>query len=237
MQNRLDVVNAKVADKPAVKAMIHYGGEGPLGVFTNGIYADLLQLAGGETVFPDEPKNSAQVSPEVTVALKPEVIFVLEYGTPFDQMRDYLRTTFPNIPAVQNDRIVLVDAGIFPPGYRNVEAVEVFAKALHPEAFTEAAASISTYPLTIENCGRTLTFAKPPERVLTTWQAPPELLVKLGLGDKIIGTENALQFPPPADIAEAYAKVPVLAKQTASQRSDHCRQARLYYFLVPGLGL
>lgn len=218
MQSRLDAVQAKVADAPAVNAMIYYGGEGPLGVFTNGIYGDLLKLAGGATIFPDEPQNSAQVSPEVVASLNPEVIFVLEYGTSFDQMRDYLRTTFPNVPAVQNDRIVLVDGGIFPPGYRNVEAVEVFAQALHPEAFTEAAAT-SSYPLTIENCGRTLTFAKAPERVLTTWQAPPELLVKLGLGDKIVGTENAQQFPPPAEIAEAYAKVPVLAAQTAAKEA------------------
>ncbi|MFN8440073.1 MAG: ABC transporter substrate-binding protein [Caldilineaceae bacterium] len=79
--------------------------------------------------------------------------------------------------------------------------------------------NLAGFPLTIENCGRTLTISKPPERVLTTWQAPPELLVKLGLGDKIVGTENALQFPPPADIAEAYAKVPVLAKQAASKEA------------------
>ena len=84
---------------------------------------------------------------------------------------------------------------------------------------TAAEATLAGFPLTIENCGRTLTFATPPERVLTTWQAPPELLVKLGLGDKIVGTENALQFPPPADIAEAYAKVPVLAKQAASKEA------------------
>lgn len=219
MQARLDAVQAKVADAPAVNAMIYYGGEGPLGVFTNGIYGDLLKLAGGATIFPDEPQNSAQVSPEVVASLNPEVIFVLEYGTPFAQMRDYLHTTFPNVPAVQNDRIVLVDGGIFPPGYRNVEAVELFAQALHPEAFTATAATTAAYPLTIENCGRTLTFEKAPERVLTTWQTPPELLVKLGLGDKIIGTENALQFPPPEAIAEAYAKVPVLAEQTASKEA------------------
>lgn len=84
---------------------------------------------------------------------------------------------------------------------------------------TASTANLAGFPLTIENCGRTLTFTKPPERVLTTWQTPPELLVKLGLGDRIIGTENALQFPPPAEIAEAYAKVPVLAEQTAAKEA------------------
>ncbi len=135
MQGRVAAVQAKVTGATPLKATIYYGGEGPLGVFTNGIYGDLLALAGGATVFPDEPQNSAEISVEVLAAANPDVIFVLEYGTPFEQMRDYLRTTFPNIDAVKNDRIVLVDGGIFPPGYRNVEAVEVFAKAMHPEAF------------------------------------------------------------------------------------------------------
>lgn len=80
-------------------------------------------------------------------------------------------------------------------------------------------AATSGFPLTIENCGRKLTFTKAPERVITTWQAPPELLVKLGLGDKIIGTENGQQFAPPADIAEAYTKVPVLAKEAAAKEA------------------
>ncbi|MBP7694345.1 MAG: ABC transporter substrate-binding protein [Anaerolineales bacterium] len=88
-------------------------------------------------------------------------------------------------------------------------------------AFGDGMASMpmAAYPVTIENCGRKLTFDKAPERVLTTWQAPPELLVKLGLGDKIIGTQNGQQFAPPAEIAEAYNQLPVLAPQAASKEA------------------
>ncbi len=75
------------------------------------------------------------------------------------------------------------------------------------------------YPLTIENCGRSVTFEKAPERVITTWQTPPELLIKLGLGDRIIGTEWNGQFPPPADIAEEFNKLPILSKEAASKEA------------------
>ena len=207
MKGRVDAVQKAVAGKPSLKATIYYGGEGPLGVFTNGIYADLLKLAGGETVFPNEPQNSAEMSVEAFAAANPDVIFVLEYGTPFDKMREYLRKTFPNISAVKSDRIVLVDSGTFPPGYRNVEAVEAFAKGLHPEAF--AAASTTAYPVTIENCGRTLTFDKAPTRVVSLWQPPNELLLALGLQDNIMALAgNYTDLRP--DLAPLAAKIKII---------------------------
>ncbi len=198
MRGRIDAVQQAVAGKPTLSATIYYGGEGPLGVFTNGIYADLLKLAGGKTVFPNEKQNSAEISVEAFAAANPDVIFALEYGTPFEEMRAYLRKTFPNISAVKNDRIVLVDSGTFPPGYRNIEAVEAFARGLHPDAF--ASASTTAYPITIQNCGSTLTFTKAPERVLVTYQNVAEILVKLGLKDKIVGVTYGQAYPAPVDM-------------------------------------
>lgn len=47
----------------------------------------------------------------------------------------------------------------------------------------------TTYPLTIENCGSTETFTKPPETVLTEGApAMTALLISLGLKDKIVKT-------------------------------------------------
>lgn len=43
-------------------------------------------------------------------------------------------------------------------------------------------------PVTIDNCGRTLTFDTPPERVVSLGQASTELLYSLGLGDRVAGT-------------------------------------------------
>ncbi len=50
-----------------------------------------------------------------------------------------------------------------------------------------ATPDLSTYPVSIENCGRTLTFTKPPERVIGMWQPPNEMLLALGVQDRIIG--------------------------------------------------
>lgn len=54
---------------------------------------------------------------------------------------------------------------------------------------TAAAAAESTkYPLTLENCGETLTFQKAPASTVTVGQAATEVLYSLGLDDKVSGT-------------------------------------------------
>lgn len=44
------------------------------------------------------------------------------------------------------------------------------------------------YPLSVENCGSALTFAKAPATAVSIGQASTELLYSLGLGDKLVGT-------------------------------------------------
>ncbi|MFJ9817779.1 ABC transporter substrate-binding protein [Streptomyces sp. NPDC101151] len=59
---------------------------------------------------------------------------------------------------------------------------------------TEAAASRTGYPVTIENCGRTQTFEKAPSRVVVmngASVAEVSTLLALGLGDKIVANEQA----------------------------------------------
>jgi iron complex transport system substrate-binding protein len=45
----------------------------------------------------------------------------------------------------------------------------------------------TTYPLTIDNCGQTVTFEAAPERVVTIKSTATELLLSLGLADRIVG--------------------------------------------------
>ncbi|MFN8440083.1 MAG: ABC transporter substrate-binding protein [Caldilineaceae bacterium] len=135
MQTRIAAVQAKVAGRPVVKALIYYGGEGPLGVFTNGVYGDILKLAGGETIFPDTDNTAPQVSIEEVAVRAPEVFLCIEYGTSFADMQAFLFKTFPNSPAGQNQRAALVPDGTTPASYRTVAAIEAFAKVFHPEAF------------------------------------------------------------------------------------------------------
>ncbi|MGH3753416.1 MAG: ABC transporter substrate-binding protein [Pseudonocardiaceae bacterium] len=55
---------------------------------------------------------------------------------------------------------------------------------------TSGAAQAKGFPVTVENCGRTLTFTKPPERVVTGYHPVFETMVDLGLGDRIIARLN-----------------------------------------------
>lgn len=51
-----------------------------------------------------------------------------------------------------------------------------------------AAAEPTQYPLTLENCGETLTFGNAPASTVTVGQAATEVLYSLGLGEKVIGS-------------------------------------------------
>ncbi|MDU9006362.1 ABC transporter substrate-binding protein [Sedimentitalea todarodis] len=59
---------------------------------------------------------------------------------------------------------------------------------------TAVTAQQTSYPLTIANCGHTLTFEGPPENTVALGQSTTELLYLLGLGDTVSGT--AVWFNP-----------------------------------------
>ncbi|WP_097143122.1 ABC transporter substrate-binding protein [Rhizobium subbaraonis] len=73
------------------------------------------------------------------------------------------------------------------------------------------AAQETQYPLSIQNCGRTLTFDKAPSRAVADGQNSAEVFYLLGLGDKVVG--SALWIGP---VLEGYedvdARVPRIAE-------------------------
>ncbi|NGO66304.1 ABC transporter substrate-binding protein [Rhizobium daejeonense] len=54
--------------------------------------------------------------------------------------------------------------------------------------FHNAMAAGTSYPLTLENCGRQVTFEKAPSRTVSIGQSSTEILYLLGLADKVVGT-------------------------------------------------
>jgi len=52
----------------------------------------------------------------------------------------------------------------------------------------EQGTATSAYPLTVENCGRTLTIDAPPQRAVSLNQGSTEILLSLGLADRMVGT-------------------------------------------------
>lgn len=76
-------------------------------------------------------------------------------------------------------------------------------------AAAPASAAPTKYPLTIENCGAQITFEKAPERAIGLGQNSAEILLLLGLEDRMAGTAFWPSQVLP-QLAEANAKVKLL---------------------------
>ena len=70
----------------------------------------------------------------------------------------------------------------------------------------------------IDNCGRTLSFDSPPQRVVTIGQGSTEILLSLGLGDRIVGSAVWLA-PLPEHLAAQGNALPRLADNSPSFES------------------
>lgn len=71
-------------------------------------------------------------------------------------------------------------------------------------------------PLTLSNCGVDVSFDAPPQRVVTIKSTSTELLLALGLGDRIVGTAFP-DGPVPEEWADAAEGIPVLADRMPSE--------------------
>lgn len=73
----------------------------------------------------------------------------------------------------------------------------------------------TSYPITLDNCGVEVTVTAPPQRVVSLDQNSTEILLSLGLADRIVGTASWTDPVLPA-LAEANAAVPRLADNAPS---------------------
>ncbi len=81
-----------------------------------------------------------------------------------------------------------------------------------PPPRSEAAATV------VQSCGRALEFAAPPHRAVSLEQNATEIMLSLGLTDRMIGTSYRTD-PVLDELAEAYGSVPVLAERYPSRES------------------
>jgi iron complex transport system substrate-binding protein len=86
-------------------------------------------------------------------------------------------------------------------------------------AETARSGTISTaaegFPLTIDNCGETVTVDAPPSRAIGYYQQSTELLLALGLQDSMVGTVYP-DNPPLPRYAPAYEAMPEISDKDAS---------------------
>lgn len=81
-----------------------------------------------------------------------------------------------------------------------------------PETTASAGEGGTAYPLTVENCGQEVVFDAAPQRVVSLDQGSTEILLSLGLEDRVVGTASWTD-PILPSLAEANADVPRLADE------------------------
>ena len=135
-------VKARVAGKPRPKTLLVFGREpGSLrNIYASagkGFLHDMLTVAGGDDVLNDIQKESAQISTEMILARRPDVIIELNAANRLNDadLNAVLKpwAALSSVPAVRNKRVViLMGPGLTVPGPRVIEGIEKMEKALHP---------------------------------------------------------------------------------------------------------
>ena len=224
LQQRIAATQQRIAGTTPLRVLIFDSGEGPYNVYGPGVISSVVATAGGQNIFATLDKEYTAVSAEQIAAANPQVFVIPEYGPAYTgapsakERGAALVKTFATTDAGKHNHVVIIPYQNINASIQNAIGVETLAKALHPEVFeitpnTTAQPVAATYPITIENCGRTLTFTKAPERVLATWQSGAEMMAALGLADKVVGVNGRrLAAQPPAEIATALDTMNFLIK-------------------------
>jgi cobalamin transport system substrate-binding protein len=145
IEQQLAALGRRVAGRSRPSTLLVFGREpGTMRrVHASGGYGflhDVLELAGGTDVLNDLHKQSVEMSTEMILTRRPEVILELHYGNSLSPAAmDAERLVWnglPSLPAVRNQRVYLLAGDEFVvPGPRIVLAAERFARTLHPEVF------------------------------------------------------------------------------------------------------
>lgn len=125
-----------------VKVLGYDSGEKEPFVVGKGIAAELIEKAGGTSIFADLDKAFATVSWEQIVERNPDVIVIVDYGLEqggetYESKLKFLKENnmLKNVNAIKNDRFIRVGLADITPGIRNVEAIKTLAAGLYPEKF------------------------------------------------------------------------------------------------------
>lgn len=87
-----------------------------------------------------------------------------------------------------------------------------------PAAGPTSSPAASLAPVTVDNCGTEVTFEAPPERVVTIKSSTTEMMLALGLADRLVATAFP-DGPVPDRWAEDVADVPVLSEKVPGQEA------------------
>jgi len=119
-------------DEP-VSVFVYDSGEAK--PFTSGQYGmptALIEAAGGRNIMDDVESSWVEIGWEPVIERNPEVVVIVNYGdVTAEQKIDFMKSNpaFAAIPAVANDRFVVLEYVEATPGPRNIAAVKRLAEA------------------------------------------------------------------------------------------------------------
>jgi iron complex transport system substrate-binding protein len=137
LQARVDAVADAVAGAPRLRVFFELSPDlytaGP-GSFVD----DLISRAGGVNVAAGAAELWPQLSAEAVVSADPEVILLADHEAGITAEQVAARPGWQQVSAVQQGRIVSLDADLVArPGPRVVDGLEAIAAALHPDLWPE----------------------------------------------------------------------------------------------------
>jgi iron complex transport system substrate-binding protein len=146
IETRIESVRQRVAGRPRPRTLIVFEREALTlrGIYASGGYGfihDMVEAAGGANVFADVKREAVQATTELILSRGPEAILelradVLSAGV--RQREAAVWQSLPALPAVRTGRVYFFgDPRTVIPGPRIAEAIELFARTLHPERFAK----------------------------------------------------------------------------------------------------
>ena len=141
MQTRIDAVTARAADADTRPSVLHVEWADPL--MCGGHWVpQMVDLAGGANAFGDQDTGTLKIQWSEVLERQPEIIIMMPCG--FDVKRGLQDIPilaqldgWKTLPAVQNDRVYVIDASAYTSrsGPRLVTGLEIMAEMIHPELF------------------------------------------------------------------------------------------------------
>jgi iron complex transport system substrate-binding protein len=142
LRSRLSELDRRLAGAAPRRVLFVVWTDPLISIGRNTFIADALRHAGGRSVV-ETKAEWPHVSLEEIVRLQPEVL-VFASAHAGDAQRDInairVRPGWRNLDAIKQGNIVIVSDAINRPAPRMVDAIELLARALHPEVFTPRAA-------------------------------------------------------------------------------------------------
>ncbi|MER2037278.1 MAG: ABC transporter substrate-binding protein [Solibacillus sp.] len=139
MNEDIEAITSKIpTGEDPLDVLVFDSGETDIFTATQNFMNTLVSMAGGQNIFGDIEDNWATVSKEDAVERSPEVIVVIDYGsTTAEEKIAFLKAdpALKQMPAVQNERFVILPLSAASEGVRVAEALEILAKGFYPKAF------------------------------------------------------------------------------------------------------